>query len=537
MKSLISLEELLKRKYFDKAEIISGRKNLRNRQVKWVHVVEVTQISKLLNGSELILTTGLGLKEDSQLFLSFVQQLIDCGAAGLCIEMDTHMRMIPKEVVELAESHQFPLILFLEEVPFVEITQDIHAVLIHQQYELLSKLEDYAQQLNKKLLEIHNHEEILSFLQQYLDVQVVTIFNDNEIEFVPKRSRQERTELLAKINGNVSGNDKEIARQPVFILGKEYAQLIILADRKITDFESLILDRTATALAQHLLRDLYVEEKRLAKDSEWISNWLEGEYDEDAIHEHLSFMYTELKLNGGVVCIYKQKTISRSADLDGSYFKLLFRTIFEQYGFHIFQAEMRHHVLFILGDKRSSDSWKERVNEGFKRLRQVDSSNRINLSTVSMAVGKYVNSLSEINKSYETAKETLRLQETIKEEKRSFFYDDLHLYRIISLTKKHSNLEEIVSEYLDPVIEYDRHYNGNLMDTLKTYLACNGSKQETAKKLFIVRQTLYHRIDKLETLLGNDFMKSDRRVAIEFMLLAHEYLTSTQQNELLQYKM
>jgi purine catabolism regulator len=66
------------------------------------------------------------------------------------------------------------------------------------------------------------------------------------------------------------------------------------------------------------------------------------------------------------------------------------------------------------------------------------------------------------------------------------------------------------------------------VETLKMYLACNGSKQETAKKLFVVRQTMYHRIEKLETLLGSDFMSSEKRLAIEFMLLAYDYLNTTE---------
>jgi PucR family transcriptional regulator, purine catabolism regulatory protein len=80
-------------------------------------------------------------------------------------------------------------------------------------------------------------------------------------------------------------------------------------------------------------------------------------------------------------------------------------------------------------------------------------------------------------------------------------------------------------EYLQPVIHHDQTYNSKLLETLKVYLECNGSKQETANKLFIVRQTLYHRLQKLENLLGKDFMNHEKRVAFEFMLLVKDYLS------------
>ncbi|MBU9712025.1 PucR family transcriptional regulator [Evansella tamaricis] len=535
MKTLISLEEVLKRKYFDKSEVITGKDKLKHQQVKWVHVVEITEISNLLNGRELILTTGLGWKSNTNLFLSFVNQLIECNTTGLCIEMGTNTTHIPQEVIALAEKHHFPIILFHEIVPFVEITQDIHSILINKQYELISNLESYSQLLNKKLLEIDSHQEILAYMQEHLDIQVVTIFDEKRMEFIPNLTYKERNELLEKIHQADRVGDTTIAKQPVMILGKQFAQLAIHSKNKdITEFETLILDRTVTALAQHLLRDLYVKEKKMSKESEWLSNWLDGNYNENFLNEHLSFNDPVLSIQGGVVCICKRNTNAHSGEIDGTYFKLLFRTVLERYGFHLFSTEIHDQNIFILVDKRSCENWKERMIAAFKRLKN-DSSGRINLSTITIGVGKYVLSLNEMHKSYQSAKETLVLQETLNKENKSYFYDDLHLFRIISLTKKHSNLVEIVNDYLEPVIEYDRKYNGDLLLTLKTYLACNGSKQETAKKLYIVRQTLYHRIEKLENLLGYNFMSFERRVAIEFMLVAYDYLTTSKKNKLLQF--
>jgi purine catabolism regulator len=81
-------------------------------------------------------------------------------------------------------------------------------------------------------------------------------------------------------------------------------------------------------------------------------------------------------------------------------------------------------------------------------------------------------------------------------------------------------------------LQYDQKYNGKLLETLKTYLECNGSKQETSNRLYIVRQTLYHRLQKIENLLGEDFMKHEKRVAIEFMLLVFDYFSAADPQKL-----
>ncbi|WP_260287622.1 PucR family transcriptional regulator [Peribacillus aracenensis] len=525
MNTSITVEEILTRKHFNLTDIIAGSGGIK-RQVKWVHCMEVTQISHLLNGNELILTTGLGWKDCDDTFLSYLRQLIECDAAGLCIEVGADTMAVPQCAIDLANERQFPIILFHEEVPFVEITQDIHSLIINKQYEMISNLENYSQQLNKNLLEIDHYEPILKFLHSYLNVQVILIFNENEIAVIPKTKKKITFQMVADIYEEKRKLNKTVLGQPIQVLGENYAELFICSNgRELTDFDSLILDRTATALAQHLLRELYIEEKKMSEESKWLTNWIEGEYSDEAIRERLSYLDPKMQLDGGIVCICKpHPKYKSSTKLDGTYFKIMFRTVFEQYGFQIFSMEIHQHLVFILGDNRSSEDWKSRVTSAVDRIMKMDVSGRNRMGLLSIGFGKHVQRLSEIYKSYETARETLLLQDTLPEDSRSFFYQDLHMHRMISLINKHGNLEETVYEYLGPVIEYDKQNNGELMPTLKTYLACNGSKQETSKQLFIVRQTLYHRLEKLEKLLGSDFMRSDKRLGLEFMIFALDFL-------------
>lgn len=90
--------------------------------------------------------------------------------------------------------------------------------------------------------------------------------------------------------------------------------------------------------------------------------------------------------------------------------------------------------------------------------------------------------------------------------------------------KESGLLECMVKEYLEPVILYDKQNSGRLYQTLNIFLQTNGSKKETASQLYIVRQTLYHRLDKLHALLGEDMMQAPKRQALEFAILAYEFL-------------
>lgn len=530
--SKLTVSDVLKRKHFEHIHIAAGHQGL-NRTVKWVHVVEVAKISNLLKGKELILSTGVGWKENKSLFMSFVQQLIECDASGLCIEIGTYASSIPQEVIDLADECQFPIILFLKEVPFVEITQDIHAYLINQHYQIISNLESYSQELNKKLLSIGHYDEILKFLHHYLGHQVIFKINGKEVELVPKyvkRSDEEQQSFDSALYPQ-----QKIASQSIQILGNEYAELSIVSiDKEINEFDLLILDRTATALAQHLLRDLYVEEKKRAQEHEWLKSWLEGEHTSEAIFDYLADHETELRFKGGFVSIFRFKSSKQYLNLDITYFKLLCRTIFEQQGFSTFPVDFRNSVIFIMVNKRDLKTWKHRMKMGIKYLLKSDFVNKKRVPKFLIGVGKFVENLSHMDKSYRTALETIKIQNQLGEKANSYFYEDLHIYRIISLIHKCSDLHEVVMEYLEPVIQYDKKYNGKLMETLKVYLECNGSKKETARKLFVVRQTLYHRIQKLEKLLGDDFMHPEKRLAIEFMIKAYEYFMPNNETQYVQ---
>jgi PucR family transcriptional regulator, purine catabolism regulatory protein len=532
LQSYLTVRDLLKRKHFEHVEILAGEEGL-IRPVKWIHIVEVTNIRKLLRGGEVILSTCALLHNKKDLFISVVEQLIDAQASGLCIELGTYTTNIPEEVVELCNVHQFPLLIFHQEVPFVEITQDIHALLINRPYQMISELESYTQELNKKLLTFGHTKEILQFTKEYLQIQVMIVFTNQEIQFSPdvKANEKKRFIHLIQTNRTISTDQapQHIAKVPIHLLGDTYADLYLIADhRTLTEFDHLILDRTATALAQLLLRELYVEEKKRVEESEWLTGWLDGEHSEEAVHEYLAYHSPKIRPKGAFVCQFKLDAMKDYSMIDLTYFNLYVRTFFEPQGFTLFTIEKKQTITCIFINERTPSTWKARMKEGIQRLENSEIIMANQSTPFVIGVGKFVTQLSHVHESFLTSLETIRIQDRLTVPSQSHFYDDLHIFRLISLLNKHINLQEIVMEYLEPVITYDEMYNGKLLETLKTYLACNGSKQETAKRLYIVRQTLYHRIEKLEKLLGDDFLHHEKRLAIEFMILSHEFLLSSQ---------
>ncbi|MCQ6279977.1 PucR family transcriptional regulator [Bacillus sp. EB600] len=523
----LSVQEILKHESFQTAKIIAGKKGI-TRTVKWVHVMEITDVGNLLNGDELILSTGIGWRDSKEVLLSLVQQLIECQAAGFCVELGKYIYEIPSELIQLADRYNFPIIVFNREVRFVDITEKIHTLIIKKHYQMVSDLEEYSRKLNEVLLEADPKEMILNMLQKQLQLPVIYLQKDGHDSIVSNKREKEKNSLLQLVKENSIGKDEFIARQKVNVLNQDYAELVIIDEADpITEFEKLLLDRTVTALAQVILRELWTEERRKAKETDWIKKWLNGEHNEEQIEKYLGEIVPGIKLERAVVLLIKVNLDPDDSNL--TYLKLFLRTIFRDQGFYLLPAMIKNSLVLILIDNRVRSNYRQRVEAGIEQALKSRYLTNQPYPHLQISAGKPVHHLNEIKKSYEYAKEASIIREKMPNEQTSYFYEDLHIYRIINAAHDQGILYEFVLDYLKPVILYDHENNAKLMNTLKFYLKFNGSKKETAEHLFIVRQTLYRRLEKLYELIGEDFMEPHKKQAIEFAVAAYEYLEGAKQ--------
>ncbi|PKF90018.1 PucR family transcriptional regulator [Bacillus sp. BA3] len=523
----LSVNEILKNKHFASAKVLAGKGGL-DRLVRWVHVMEVDSIESLLNGNELILSTGVGWKGGENTFTSLIQQSIDANAAGLCIELGTYISEIPEAALQLANTNDFPLIVFQKKVRFIDITQELHSLLIKKHYRILTDLEDYSNRLNQLLLSANPQQRILQLIHEHLKLTVLYITNQGEIEIISKKERAEEEKIIQLFKSNNISKHMSVAHQSVQALNQTFADLFVFSESgSITEFESLILDRSAIALAQSLLRELYIEEQRKTKEAEWVRRWLEGENSAEQIQKYLSELEPNLKSNTYTVLLCKADNIEKVSS-EFNYIKIYCRSMFEQKGIFLLTDIGKNQIIFILINKWKKEDFKRRIQEGIEVLKNSDSFKKYKFSDFSFNVGKFVTNLNEVRNSYTSAKETMNIREKIPNELNSIFYEDLYIFRMVLAAHDQGILNEFITDYIGPVISQDQQNSGELLKTLKTYLQCKGAKKETAEQLHIVRQTLYHRLEKLYELIGRDFMDPYKRQAIEVAISSYEYISASQ---------
>src|SRR5690606_22660892 len=112
-------------------EVVTGAPDDLARPVRWVHTSEIYEISPLLKGGEVLLTTGLGLVGLSPSAVrSYVASLHGTGVAALFLELGRTFTQPPPVLVEAARTEGLTLVALHGVVPFIEITETVHPLLI-----------------------------------------------------------------------------------------------------------------------------------------------------------------------------------------------------------------------------------------------------------------------------------------------------------------------------------------------------------------------------------------------------------------------
>src|SRR5690606_34546223 len=131
--------------HFKDAKVIAGKHGL-DRKVRWVHILETNDFDTFIHGEELILTTGVGIQLGLSSQVGFLKKLIQLNASCLCIELGDYFKWIPREFIDIANEHHFPIIVFEHTVKFIDITQDLHALIVNRHYEMIQNLEKISRE-------------------------------------------------------------------------------------------------------------------------------------------------------------------------------------------------------------------------------------------------------------------------------------------------------------------------------------------------------------------------------------------------------
>ena len=127
-----------------------------------------------------------------------------------------------------------------------------------------------------------------------------------------------------------------------------------------------------------------------------------------------------------------------------------------------------------------------------------------------VGIGSKCMDISRLSVSYRRAKAAVQM--AIAQKRQVVKFDDCGLYRLLYMVEDTGVLQEIETECLAALEEYDRKYNAGYVETLQSYLKHNGSIQAVAEELYTHRNTVLYRLGNIRKVLGNELKTPEERL-------------------------
>ena len=142
---------------------------------------------------------------------------------------------------------------------------------------------------------------------------------------------------------------------------------------------------------------------------------------------------------------------------------------------------------------------------------------------VVVGIGTVVNNIRELARSYKEAQLAIEVGKVFETERTVINYDNLGIGRLIyqlPTTLCEMFLHEVFKK--NPIDALDQE----TLFTINKFFENNLNVSETARKLFVHRNTLVYRLEKIKKLIGLDLREFDDAITFKVALMVKKYLVS-----------
>ncbi len=505
-----------------------------DRRVRWVHVSEVSDIASLLEGGELILTTGIALPEAPGALARYVEELSSVGVSALAVELGRRYRdALPVELVAAAQRSGLPLIELRRVTPFVAVTQAVHTLILNARMQELIASDEAHQAFTELTLAGQGPEQVVQLVAAMADrpviyenlVHQVLAYSPADPEPAGLLAGWERLSRAAQVAGTVNEGDGWFAVSVTAPGGGGWGRLVMLCDRAPTPRQRMLLERGATALVINRLTDRDIDSlERQSHRTLLTALALSAELPPETSGRAraLGVPLERRRLTGvvvrptgepcgpgGIPALLRDIASQAVATLQGLRVPALVGPLDDD----------RVAVLLSQEGKADADTVLARLSERLHAVSGRRSEGRLVVGAGSTVVG--------IDRAQGTLREAMQVADTalgLPPQRAYFRPPDLRLRGLVYSLRGEPAVRDYVEHELGRLIAHDAGHGTLLYNFLAAYCRCGGNKTAAAGALFISRAALYDRIGKVEQVLGVDLADPEVVVGLHFAVLARETL-------------
>lgn len=494
--------------------------------VRWVHVAELSDVGRLLRGGELVLSTGIALPSSASLLADYIAGLAGARVAGLAVELgQRYESSLPSALVAAAEARGVPLIVFEREVPFVEITEAVHARIIDAQHAELVSAQQVHSVFTALSVEGAPAEEIVAAAARLAGRPV--IFADLSCRVLAAAGGASLDGFAERARAACEGRPRTFfAPGPGWLVttvgarGEDWGRLFLACGDAPAPSDSVLLERAATTLALGRLLARHDDSVERQAHRTVISAIISDPDPAEAAARAraMGVPVTGRQLVALVARVRDpgpEPGLSSHAAVDAVAAALadacrdirvpaLVGTL----------DDVRAGVLLSLPPHADTDGALRRLTA---RLADAGPSGP---SGPLIGVGSPADDLAEARRSFLDAREVADAAIRSPDGRPFYRLPDLRLRGLLHLLRDDARLEAFASRELGPLRAYDAAHGTSLLAELAVYLESGGNKAAAAARAHLARPTFYQRLRLIERILGVSLEVAESRTSLQVALLA-----------------
>ncbi|MEB3196566.1 MAG: PucR family transcriptional regulator ligand-binding domain-containing protein [Candidatus Sericytochromatia bacterium] len=548
--AVTSLAGLRQRPPLQAASLLAGENGL-GRAVQGIVSLEASEVSPWLRGGELVLSTGANWSDSPGHWLDFIRGLAQAGAAGLVLLAGASIKLVPQEALTLAESLEFPLLVLSNPGALLEVMLALQTALDGPaapsrqnglQRRLLEQVLDgsgcdalartLARQVNRSVVVEDKQFNLLAVAQagtgheptidelvanKGTPVQVIQAWEADGTLQALRKQRQ-----VVTTTGRAAGEASRVIH-PLLIHGEVCGYLSVLDGHSLDASSLAQVAEGALAVALELLKQRGASESEQKLKRDFFRDLLLA--NSPATMETLRRRATYLgyPLNAAYWVVSLEFDGQPLQEVQAEEVQRLIAMLHALLSFRqavVVNQPQGATILYPLKDGQPSAEKLQQLTDAIHK--KIAGSG--NGWSVSIGVGRQNESLLDIPQSFKEAQHALKIGRHTHGPGQVTFFSELGIYRMLLQFAQSQNPHDFFCEPLQRLIDYNQQTDKELVKTIAAFLECNGNLTETSTKLFIHRNTLKYRLERIRDITEIDLDDAENRLMLHLGLKMNQVI-------------
>ncbi|MFF0988852.1 PucR family transcriptional regulator [Kocuria nitroreducens] len=501
--------------------------------VRWVHIADTEHVGPLLEGGELVLSTGQSFRGSPGATRRFLDDLQSAGAAGAVVELvdaDGQPATAAIEVLRAAaRGRSLPVVLLTRTIRFVRVTQVAHRMVVGEQLARVERARRVHEVFTQLSLESASEQRIVDRTAELLAAPVVLEDVAHRVLAFQAAPVDPAVLLLDWVErARLVGYREETGRRadaedwlqtPVGVRGRRWGRLVVPTALPDDADAAQVLERAGQALT-------------IAR--------MAGRDERDLLHQAQSGLLHELRqphtltereartragaLGMGRAAFYLPVVVrlDRLPGEDPTGLQLRERAMLEALADVVRRARRSmlaasmHSgslgVLLAVPARRLEDRTLERICDELAGSGERG-------TRWSVGVGRSRESLLEAAAGLDEAAQVADIAGSPEIRRRPYYrFADVRLRGLLTLLGTDPRVKAFAEAELAPLLEGQ---DAAALELLELYLQHGGNKSALARTGYLSRPALYARLARLQDLLGVSLDDAESRAALHVALLWH----------------